>query len=89
MLLDFIITYFEFQECIKTFNINILDIHVPHEFSATFPVAGKDSLVGLAAEAAKKALQMAEVDADDVDLVLMCTSTPEDLFGSAPQVYIC
>ncbi|CAI9779639.1 unnamed protein product [Fraxinus pennsylvanica] len=40
---------------------------------------GKDSLVGLAAEAAKKALQMAEVDADDVDLVLMCSSTPEVL----------
>ncbi|CAA2955988.1 3-oxoacyl-[acyl-carrier- ] synthase 3 A, chloroplastic-like isoform X1 [Olea europaea subsp. europaea] len=49
-------------------------------------LSGKDSLVGLAAEAAKKALQMAEVDADDVDLVLMCTSTPEDLFGSAPQI---
>lgn len=30
---------------------------------------------------------MAQVDSDDVDLVLMCTSTPEDLFGSAPQVY--
>ncbi|KAK3038451.1 hypothetical protein RJ639_029749 [Escallonia herrerae] len=49
-------------------------------------LTGKDSLTGLAAEAAKKALQMAEVDADDVDLILMCTSTPEDLFGSAPQI---
>ncbi|XP_022871803.1 3-oxoacyl-[acyl-carrier-protein] synthase 3 A, chloroplastic-like isoform X3 [Olea europaea var. sylvestris] len=37
-------------------------------------------------EAAKKALEMAEVDPDDVDLVLMCTSTPDDLFGSAPQI---
>ncbi|KAL0316632.1 UNVERIFIED_CONTAM: 3-oxoacyl-[acyl-carrier-protein] synthase 3 A, chloroplastic, partial [Sesamum radiatum] len=46
----------------------------------------KDSLIDLAAEAAKKALQMAEVDPDDVDLVLLCTSTPEDLFGSAPQI---
>ena len=26
---------------------------------------------------------------DDIDLVLLCTSTPEDLFGSAPQVRIC
>lgn len=51
--------------------------------------SGKDSLTDLAVEAAKKALQMAEVDPDDVDLVLLCTSTPEDLFGSAPQVYIC
>ncbi|KAL0346036.1 UNVERIFIED_CONTAM: 3-oxoacyl-[acyl-carrier-protein] synthase 3 A, chloroplastic [Sesamum radiatum] len=46
----------------------------------------KDSLIDLAAEAANKALQMAEVDPDDVDLVLLCTSTPEDLFGSAPQI---
>ncbi|KAL0383254.1 UNVERIFIED_CONTAM: 3-oxoacyl-[acyl-carrier-protein] synthase 3 A, chloroplastic [Sesamum calycinum] len=35
----------------------------------------------------KKKLQMAEVDPDDVDLMLLCTSTPEDLFGSAPQLY--
>lgn len=49
-------------------------------------IAGKDSLTGLAVDAARKALEMAQVDPDDVDLVLMCTSTPEDLFGSAPQV---
>ncbi|XP_021836859.1 beta-ketoacyl-[acyl-carrier-protein] synthase III, chloroplastic-like isoform X2 [Spinacia oleracea] len=49
-------------------------------------LSGEESLVGLAAEAARKALQMANVDPDDVDLILMCTSTPEDLFGSAPQV---
>ncbi|XP_022871801.1 3-oxoacyl-[acyl-carrier-protein] synthase 3 A, chloroplastic-like isoform X1 [Olea europaea var. sylvestris] len=49
-------------------------------------VAGRESLTVLAAEAAKKALEMAEVDPDDVDLVLMCTSTPDDLFGSAPQI---
>lgn len=41
-------------------------------------------------EAARKALEMAQVDPEDLDLVLMCTSTPEDLFGSAPQVlYDC
>ncbi|KAG8662204.1 3-oxoacyl-[acyl-carrier-protein] synthase 3 A, chloroplastic [Manihot esculenta] len=49
-------------------------------------LTGKDSLVSLAVEAAKKALQMAEVEPDDVDLILMCTSTPENLFGSAPQI---
>ncbi|KAJ6946502.1 3-oxoacyl-[acyl-carrier-protein] synthase 3 A [Populus alba x Populus x berolinensis] len=49
-------------------------------------ITGKDSLITLSAEAASKALQMAGVDPDDLDLVLMCTSTPEDLFGSAPQV---
>lgn len=42
--------------------------------------------MGLAVEAAKKILQMAQVDPDDVDLVLTRTSTPDDLFGSAPQV---
>ncbi|XP_058207261.1 beta-ketoacyl-[acyl-carrier-protein] synthase III, chloroplastic-like [Rhododendron vialii] len=49
-------------------------------------LAGNDTLIALAVEAAQKALQMAEVDPDDVDLVLLCTSTPEDLFGSAPQI---
>lgn len=49
-------------------------------------VPGKESLVSISAEAASKALQMAEVDPDDVDLILLCSSTAEDLFGSAPQV---
>ncbi|KAF5460828.1 hypothetical protein F2P56_020669 [Juglans regia] len=49
-------------------------------------LSDKDSLTTLAVEAARKALDMAQVDPDDVDLVLMCTSTPEDLFGSAPQI---
>lgn len=49
-------------------------------------LTGKDRMTGLAVEAAQKALEMAEVDPDDVDLVLLCTSTPDDLFGSAPQI---
>ncbi|KAJ8537048.1 hypothetical protein K7X08_035449 [Anisodus acutangulus] len=49
-------------------------------------LAGKDNLTDLAAEAARKALDMAEVDPNDVDLILLCSSTPEDLFGSAPQI---
>ncbi|XP_031254810.1 3-oxoacyl-[acyl-carrier-protein] synthase 3 A, chloroplastic [Pistacia vera] len=49
-------------------------------------LSGKESLTNLAAEAASRALEMAEVDPDDVDLVLLCTSTPEDLFGGAPQI---
>ncbi|XP_027072488.1 beta-ketoacyl-[acyl-carrier-protein] synthase III A, chloroplastic-like [Coffea arabica] len=49
-------------------------------------LSGKDSLNALAVDAARKALEMAEVDPIDVDLVLLCTSTPEDLFGSAPQI---
>jgi len=51
-------------------------------------LAGKDNLTSLAVEAARKALEMAKVDPDDLDLILMCTSTPEDLFGSAPQVWV-
>ena len=45
-------------------------------------------MTGLAVEAAQKALEMAEVHPSDVDLVLLCTSTPDDLFGSAPQVLL-
>lgn len=51
-------------------------------------LSGSESLTTLAVEAARKALQMANVDPNDVDLVLMCTSTPEDLFGNAPQVWL-
>ncbi|KAL8149447.1 hypothetical protein AgCh_006453 [Apium graveolens] len=49
-------------------------------------ILGKESLVGLAAKAARKALDMTEVNPDDVDLVLLCSSTPENLFGSATQI---
>lgn len=31
---------------------------------------------------------MANVKPEEVDLLLLCTSTPDDLFGSAPQVGI-
>lgn len=41
---------------------------------------------GLAIEAGKNALEMAQVEPDEVDLVILCTSTPDDLFGSGPQV---
>lgn len=49
-------------------------------------IAGQDSLTAMGTEAAQKALQIAKFSPDDVDLVLLCTSTPEDLFGSATQV---
>ncbi|KAF7810129.1 3-oxoacyl-[acyl-carrier-protein] synthase 3 A, chloroplastic-like [Senna tora] len=49
-------------------------------------LSGEENLTTLAVEAAGKALQMAKVDPNDVDLVLMCTSTPDDLFGNAPQI---
>lgn len=45
-----------------------------------------ESLTAIAAEAGKRALEMAGVAPEDVDLVLLCTSSPDDLFGSATQV---
>jgi len=47
-------------------------------------ILGKgESLTMLGADAATKALEMAGVAAEDVDLVLLATSTPDDIFGSA------
>jgi 3-oxoacyl-[acyl-carrier-protein] synthase-3 len=47
---------------------------------------GTESLSSLAAAAGKSALAMAEIDPGDVDLIILATSTPDDLFGSASQV---
>jgi 3-oxoacyl-[acyl-carrier-protein] synthase III len=44
------------------------------------------SLSQLAAQAAINALEMAQVSPREVDLILLATSTPDDLFGSAAQV---
>lgn len=49
-------------------------------------LTGDETVGGLAVEAAKGALQMAQVEPDDVDLVIVCTSTPDDLFGCGAQV---
>lgn len=46
----------------------------------------EQSLSTLAAEAGKEALTMAGWDSESLDLVLLATSTPDDLFGSAPKV---
>jgi len=48
--------------------------------------AAEDSLGSLAAQAARQALAMAQIDAEAVQLILLATSTPDDLFGSACQV---
>jgi len=45
-----------------------------------------ETVTSLSVEASKKALEMANVNPEDIDLLLLCTSTPDDLFGSAPQV---
>ena len=52
-------------------------------------VLGPDeSMADHAAQASIKALEMAGVEAGDIDLILMATSTPDDAFGSACQVGI-
>ena len=43
----------------------------------------EQSLSSLGAEAGRQALDMAGWDANSLDLVLLATSTPDDLFGSA------
>jgi 3-oxoacyl-[acyl-carrier-protein] synthase-3 len=42
-----------------------------------------ESLAGLAAQAATGAIAMAGLAATDIDLILLATSTPDDLFGTA------
>ncbi len=50
-------------------------------------LAGHDeSLVTIASTAARQALAMAHMDAAELQLILLATSTPDDLFGSACQV---
>eukprot|EP00913_Durusdinium_trenchii_P000625 g578.t1 len=46
----------------------------------------EESLVSLSVKAAKKALKDAQLAPEDVDLLIHATSTPDDLFGSGPQV---
>ena len=44
------------------------------------------SLTKLAAEAANNALNKAHIRPKDIDLIILATSTPDDLFGSASQL---
>ncbi len=45
-----------------------------------------ESLTGLSKKAGEAAIQMAKWDPQTIDLVILATSTPDDLFGSAPKV---
>jgi 3-oxoacyl-[acyl-carrier-protein] synthase III len=46
----------------------------------------RESLAGFATEAAQQALAMAGVAAADVDMIILATSSAEDLFGTACQI---
>lgn len=48
----------------------------------------KESLRDLSIEAASNALDMAGLTADDIDLVICATSSPDDMFGDAPSIAI-
>ena len=45
-----------------------------------------DSLANLASQAGMRALEMAGLAAKDLDLIILATSTPDDLFGTAVKV---
>lgn len=47
---------------------------------------GDESVRSLAAQAGQHALEMAGVAPDQVDLIVLATSTPDDLFGTASQI---
>ena len=49
-------------------------------------VGTEESLGELSGRAAERAMAMAGWSADSLDLILLATSTPDDLFGSAPQL---
>ena len=49
-------------------------------------VNSDESLAELSGLAAERALEMAGWSADSLDLILLATSTPDDLFGSAPRL---
>ncbi|WP_413162803.1 beta-ketoacyl-ACP synthase 3 [Capilliphycus salinus ALCB114379] len=44
------------------------------------------SLCSLAAAASKQAIAMAQVDPSEIDLIILATSTPDDLFGTASLI---
>lgn len=46
----------------------------------------KESLRALQVDAANKALEMAGVTAEEIDVVICATSSPDDMFGDAPSV---
>lgn len=49
-------------------------------------LSGQSSLVDIAALAAVRALEKIEMDPKSIDLIILATSTPNDLFGSASQL---
>jgi len=51
-------------------------------------LSGNTSLVDIAALASMKAIDKASINPKDIDLIILATSTPNDLFGSASQLQV-
>ncbi|MEC4807306.1 MAG: beta-ketoacyl-ACP synthase III [Jaaginema sp. PMC 1079.18] len=50
-------------------------------------IAGEqESLCAIASEAAQNAIAMAQLTPDQIDLIILATSTPDDLFGTAAKI---
>ncbi len=49
-------------------------------------ISENESLIDLATHAALNAVKMANWDVKTIDLIILATSTPEDLFGSSPKI---
>ena len=49
-------------------------------------ISGDETLTSLCATAAKQALERANVKAEELDLIILATSSPDDIFGSACTV---
>ena len=45
-----------------------------------------ESIRDLAVSASRKAMEMANIQPQDIDIVICCTSSPDDLFGDAPSI---
>nr|YP_010330134.1 3-oxoacyl-acyl-carrier-protein synthase 3 [Porphyridium aerugineum]UNJ17850.1 3-oxoacyl-acyl-carrier-protein synthase 3 [Porphyridium aerugineum] len=45
-----------------------------------------ESILSLASEAGLRAIKNAKLESKDIDLIILATSTPEDLFGSASKI---
>lgn len=54
--------------------------------NADAPLQSSERLSDLSIAAARNALQMANIDATDISVLICCTSSPDDLFGDAPTI---
>jgi 3-oxoacyl-[acyl-carrier-protein] synthase III len=51
-------------------------------------INSSESLCSLSTKASLNALEMAGIKAEDLDLIILATSTPDDLFGTANQIQL-